>query len=103
MSDDDEDDDDEDEEDDVPVVEEAEPAKQEAAPPKAAPEPVLPPAPEPDLKYDWYQTPAQVTVTILEKKVPPENCKVEFGETSVSTVIIHATRILGFSSYVWVL
>jgi hypothetical protein len=87
MSDDEEDDDEDDgDADDVPVVEEAAPAKQDAAPPAAAPEPA-PPLPEPDLKFNWYQTPAQVTVTILEKKVPPENCKVEIGETSVSRLV----------------
>lgn len=79
MSDDDEDDEDDDDE---PAVEEAAPAKQ--AP---APAPAPPPAPEPDLKYDWYQTPAAVTVTILEKKVPPEKCKVDIGECTIKVVI----------------
>ena len=61
--------------------------KMEAAPAAAAPP--LAPSVAPELKYQFYQTVEYVTVTILEKKVKPEEASVTFGDR---TLVVEVTR-----------
>jgi len=72
------------------AVEEAvEKAVEKAVEEKAKPcvsEPTYDPQamPVPKVSHDWYQTETQVVVEVRIKKLKPEECKIEIGETNLS-------------------